>query len=79
MHSHMNVKLSLRMRFFVSRRPISTHAHLDISGASFNSCGDPLITLSILGHQTATATQVILHNPMRNNQRTSNIVIWEIK
>jgi len=49
------------------------------SGASFNSCGDPRFTLSILGHPTATTRQVILHSPMRNNQRTPNIVIWAIK
>ena len=61
------------MRSFVARRLISTHIHLDNSGASFNSCGDPLFTLSILGHPSAITTHVILHNRMRNNQRTSNI------
>ena len=67
------------MQSFVARRLISTHTHLDISGASFNSCGVPLFTLCTLGHPPATTTHVILYNPVRNNQRTPNIVIWEIK
>ena len=67
------------MRSFVARRLISTHTQLDISGTSFNSCGDPPSSLSILGHLPATTTHVILHNPKRNNQRTANIVIWGIK